>query len=416
MSMEVSTYDIYAMQLLHYLIVKHDYQIVRVQQHKDDIWLMNANQETYPVLRISSKPNGTAFSDGEYLRNVHRIILNLIHREGPIMIFNTNPESTPIDNVMMRQVKITKDGISDASITSIFPGIDHIVHDVENEQMEMVNISKEIEEAQMKQQKATLARAKKAALPRMTFGFMGIAIFMYLVSFVLTLLTKNAVLAVIASGAYYKMNVVAAYEYFRLLTAGFVHGDIFQLLINLFVFYSVGKSCERMFKRKHYSMIFLTAIVVGNLFVLVAERNTLSLGMSAGIIGILCAYFVILIENGSWRLPMVKFSMMKLGWYGFLLILVSGVPLIGLLGGGVTGVFFGFQLIKGKRVEQVKYHMKIAGGMLLIGLLYLAGNIQHVQPQEKEVDSGLIEVYRHTPMDGYADYLDAQFQKQYEKE
>lgn len=414
--MDISTYDLYAMQLSRYLIINYEYQIVRVQQHKDDIWLMNPKQENYPVLRISSKENACTLSDTEYIRNVHRIILNLIHREGPIMILNTNPKCALVDNALMTQIRITKDEISNARILSVFPGIDHVIHDVKDETTEFATITKEIEEAHVKQQKASLERAKKAARPKQTMILMAICIIWFIATFVLTLLSKNAVLGVVATGGYYKMNVVAAHEFYRLISAGFVHGDVFQLIIELYVFFHIGKLCERMYPKKYYILIFLSSIWIGNLFVFAAAENTLSYGISAGVLGLIAAYFVALIGNGAWRLPTVRLSAFRIIWYAILMMLVSGVPMIGMLGGVLTGVFIGILCSGNRRLFEVKKHIRIAGSILLVALGYLCTQVSEVQPIRKELDDALIDVYRNTPMNAYANYLSSMFQKQYAKE
>lgn len=414
--MEFSTYDLYAMQLIRYFIVQHGYQIVRVQQHKDDIWLMNAKQELYPVLRISSKSNAGTLSDSEYIRNVHRIILNLIHREGPIMIINTNPEATDVHNAMMSQIKVSIDGVSDLQLKKTFPGIDHIIHNVENAQQELVDLSREIEEAQLHHQKESVARAKKAAMPKATYVWMGIAILVYVATYIMTMLTQSAVMGVLTTGAYYKMNVVAAHEYYRLFTAGFVHGNVFQLMIHLYIFYCIGKISERMYTKKQYSLILLSSMLIGNVFVLIGEGNVLSIGMSAGMIGLICAYLVTLAENGSWRLPMVRVSMIKLIWYGLLLLLVSGVPLIGVLGGAITGLFLGILFHGGKRYQELRKHVKVAGGVLLLSLAYLSAMVSQVQPIQKDIDQQYIAVFRNTPLDAYATYVKSCFEVQYGKE
>lgn len=414
--MDIATYDLYAMQLLRYLIVTFDYQIVRVQQHKDDIWVMNPRQENYPVLRISSKENACTLSDTDYIRNVHRIILNLIHREGPIMILNTNPKCSLIDNALMTQIRITRDEISDLSILSTFPGIDHVIHDVEDVSTEFANISKEIEEAHMKQQKATLERAKKAARPKATMVLMAISILWFVATFACTLMAKSAVIGVIASGGYYKMNVVAAHEVYRLLTAGFVHGDIFHLMIHLFVFFNVGKLCERMYPRKYYLLIFLASILAGNVFVYIAAENTISYGMSAGIIGLITAYIVCLVNNGAWRLPPVRLSMIKIIWYGFLLLLISGVPFLGVIGGMLCGLFLGVLCVPGRRYAEIKKNVKIAGTALVMMLGFMMTQVSSIQPIHRDVDEALIDFYVHTPLDAYAGYLSSSFQPYYEKE
>lgn len=414
--MDIEIYDLYAIQLLRYLIITFDYQIVRVQQHKDDIWVMNPKQENYPVLRISSKENACTLSDTEYIRNVHRIILNLIHREGPIMILNTNPNCSLISNALLTQIRITKDEISDLSILTTFPGIDHVIHDVEDISTEFANLTKEIEEAHLKQQKATIDRAKKAARPKATMGLMGICIVWFAATFACTLLSKSAVIGVIASGGYYKMNVSAAHEFHRLFTAGFVHGDIFHLLIHLFVLFSVGKLCERMYPRKYYVLIFLASILIGNVFVYIGAGNTLSYGMSAGIIGLITAYIVCLVNNGAWRLPPVKLSLIKILWYGFLLLMISGVPMIGVLGGAFCGLFLGILFVPGRRYTELKKNIRIAGTAMLAALAFMMTQVSSIQPIHKEVDEALIDFYVHTPLDVYADYLSSSFQPYYEQE
>lgn len=414
--MDIPTYDLYAMQLLRYLIINYDYQIVRIQQHKDDIWLMNPSQEHYPVLRISSKENACTLSDTEYIRNVHRVILNLIHREGPIMILNTNPKCALVDNALMTQIRVTKGEVSNLSILSVFPGIDHVIHDVENASEEFANITKEIEEAHMKQQKATLERAKKAARPKATIVIMGICIVWFVATFICTLLTQNAVIGVIATGGYYKMNVLCAHEVYRLVTAGFVHGDIIQLLVNLYVLFSVGKLCERLYPKKDYVLIFLSAMVMGNVFVYAAAENTISYGISAGVLGLIAAYFVCLVGNGAWRLPTVRISMIQIAWYGVLMLLISGVPFIGSIGGILTGLFMGILCAGNRQFIELKKNIRVAGAILLVALGYLSMQVSTIQPVRKELDQALIDTYRNTPMDAYAQYLSSSFQSQYDKE
>ena len=114
--MDITIYDLYTMQLLHYLITQYDYTVVKVQQHNEDIWLMNARSQDYPVLRICNKENACTLSDTDYIRNVHRLILNLIHREGPVMILNVHPDSAPIENPLLTQIRITKDQVSNPSL------------------------------------------------------------------------------------------------------------------------------------------------------------------------------------------------------------------------------------------------------------------------------------------------------------
>lgn len=414
--MDITIYDLYTMQLLHFLVTRYDYTVVKVQQHNEDIWLMNARSEDYPVLRICNKENACTLSDTDYIRNVHRLILNLIHREGPVMILNVHPDSAPMDNPLMTQIQVTKGQVSNPSILKTFPGIDHIIHDVDHIQEEYARLSKEIEEAELIQQKESLAKAKKAAHPRATAVLMIISVIWMVVTYAMSYLCKNALLGVLVSGAYYKLNVVSAHEFYRLITAGFVHGDVFQLMVNLFVLYSVGKVCERMYQKKQYVLIFLSSILIGNIFVYISAGNTISYGMSAGVVGLIVAYLTALFNNGSWRIPLVRFSMIKIIWFGLLMLIVSGVPMIGCVGGAVCGLFLGILFSRGRKYQLLKNNVRLAGTFLLVALGFMMSQVSTVQPIHKDVDAQLIEVYRHTPLDAYADYLQRCFEKQYIKE
>lgn len=414
--MDITIYDLYTMQLLHFLVTRYDYTVVKVQQHNEDIWLMNARSEDYPVLRICNKENACTLSDTDYIRNVHRLILNLIHREGPVMILNVHPDSAPIDNPLISQIRISKGQVSDPSILKTFPGIDHILHDVDQVQEEYAKLSKEIEEAELIQQKESLAKAKKAARPKATAVLMGISIIWMVITYVMSYLCKDVLMGVLVSGGYYKLNVVAAHEFYRLFTAGFVHGDIFQLMVNLFVLYSVGKVCERMYDKKQYVMIFLVSIVIGNVFVYISAGNTISYGMSAGIVGLIVAYLVSLFNNGSWRIPLVRFSMIKIIWFGLLMLIVSGVPMIGCVGGAISGLFLGILFSKGRKYQFLKNNVRLAGAFLLVALGFMMSQVSTVQPIHRDVDAQFVEVYQHTPLQGYADYLKRCFEKQYIKE
>ena len=171
-----------------------------------------------------------------------------------------------------------------------------------------------------------------------------------------------------------------------------------------------------MYQKKQYVWIFLVSIVIGNIFVYISAGNTISYGMSAGIVGLIAAYLTALFSNGSWRIPLVRFSMIKIIWFGLLMLIVSGVPMIGCMGGAVCGLFMGILFSRGRKYMFLKNNILLSGAFLLVALAFMMSQVSTVQPIHKDVDTQLIEVYRHTPLDGYANYLQRCFEKQYAKE
>lgn len=414
--MELTQYDIFAYQILHYLVVKQNYQIVRVQQHQDDLWLMNAKQERFPVIRISSKSNAGTLSDTEYIRNVHRLILNLIHREGPIMIFNTNPDSTPIENEIMTQIRITPDEISNQEITKTFKDIDHILHDVDDYQAEFATLSKEVEEIQLHRQNELFKKTKAQKIPKITIGFMIFSGIYSLLVVGFTLLLRNTAVAAVVSGAFYKMNIVAAHEYWRLISAGFLHIEPLSLLVNLYGLYSIGKYSEQIFTKLQFVVIFLVSMIVGNIFLLIGGTNVIAGGLSGSILGLFGAYMSILISHRTIHHPLVKLSLFNIGWSVFLVMLFSNISILGLMGSLVSGILLGLMFDTNSRWAQMKIHIKIAGSIALLSLGYMGFMVKRVDPLEYDLDTNIIDVYRHTSMNWYADYLQRSYQTQYRME
>ena len=56
--MEIKQQEVYVMQLVRYFIEQQDYQMVIVQNRKNDIWLANVDQPQYPIIRLCAESEG----------------------------------------------------------------------------------------------------------------------------------------------------------------------------------------------------------------------------------------------------------------------------------------------------------------------------------------------------------------------
>ena len=83
-----------------------------------------------------------------------------------------------------------------------------------------------------------------------------------------------------------KMNIVAAHEYWRLLSGGFVHNGVIPFVISMYALYATGKLCEHRLGRGWYTAVFLSSVILGNMAQLIAAPNAIATGMSAGIFGV----------------------------------------------------------------------------------------------------------------------------------
>ena len=93
----------------------------------------------------------------------------------------------------------------------------------------------------------------------------------------------------------YKFNVGAILrnkEFIRLLSAGFLHGDLMHLLFNMMTLYFFGPIVNEAFGDFGFLMIYFGSILLGNLFSLYLYKNQSwysAIGASGGVSGILFA-------------------------------------------------------------------------------------------------------------------------------
>ncbi|HWZ42494.1 MAG TPA: rhomboid family intramembrane serine protease [Candidatus Saccharimonadales bacterium] len=81
-------------------------------------------------------------------------------------------------------------------------------------------------------------------------------------------------------------------EYWRLLTAGFLHAGIWHIGFNMWCLFSLGKLCERLFGRVSTVLIYLLTAVGGNLLSLNYEPARNTVGASGAIFGLAGALLV----------------------------------------------------------------------------------------------------------------------------
>jgi membrane associated rhomboid family serine protease len=138
-------------------------------------------------------------------------------------------------------------------------------------------------------------------------------------------------------------NIIEDYEIWRLLTSMFIHGDLIHLFSNMFGLFLFGATVEtnRNISKYQYLIIYFISGLIGNLFTLILfPLNSISLGASGAIFGLLGVSFIIIATDYR---PLLFFAL----FYTIFFIAVSFTPgtnywahLFGLLGGIIFGYLF----------------------------------------------------------------------------
>jgi membrane associated rhomboid family serine protease len=98
----------------------------------------------------------------------------------------------------------------------------------------------------------------------------------------------------LARGSSFSLEGVAAGEYYRLITAAFMHASPIHIALNMYALYLFGPPVEAALGRARYLALYLLAALGGNaLSYAFAAQNQPSLGASGAVFGLLGAFFVV---------------------------------------------------------------------------------------------------------------------------
>ena len=107
-------------------------------------------------------------------------------------------------------------------------------------------------------------------------------------------LTSPTALQLVHWGANYGPLTTSG-QWWRLLTACFLHIGVLHIAFNMYVLYQVGPFTERLFGELRYLVVYLAAGIGGNLLGLYLHPNIVSAGASGAIFGVyggLLAFFL----------------------------------------------------------------------------------------------------------------------------
>ena len=409
--MKFNSYELHAGRIIEYFVKSYHYQVVKVKQATTDVWLVNARNKQYPVIRVSA-----VVEDIEqkqlYLRQVHRTLLDLFHREANLLLINTNPESIPMENPYMKQICVNKHGVSDIAILKEFSQLDQCYSEFQEKEEELARITRVIEEEQLKNRSQFYKDTTKHLQPTITYWLFAIIVFMFIIGMVLGVVVEDGLTGWIISGMYYKMNIVSAHEYWRFITAGFIHANPFTLFFTLYALYKVGRVAEPLFTKISYVSLFLLGIIIGNVCMLIATENTIGYGAGAGVSSIIGGYLALTLERSKHRRPILPMMYFQSFLIIFILALLPSISILGHIVSFVSGFFIIF-IWKNKK-HAVYRHMQIACLLLFVGIFVLGIRVQRIEPLEPVVDERIVESYRKLGIHHYADYLQIKYQEQYD--
>ncbi len=91
---------------------------------------------------------------------------------------------------------------------------------------------------------------------------------------------------------------VADGDYWRLVTSGFLHAGLLHLFFNMYLLYILGTMLEPAIGRVRFGILYFVSLLCGSFGVLVASPNSLAVGASGAVFGLMGGAVVILRHRG----------------------------------------------------------------------------------------------------------------------
>ncbi|WP_223166612.1 rhomboid family intramembrane serine protease [Nonomuraea sp. SYSU D8015] len=156
-------------------------------------------------------------------------------------------------------------------------------------------------------------------------------------------------------------------EYYRLITAAFVHGGVFHILFNSWALYVVGPYLERAFGHVRYVALYVISALGGSTLGLWLDPlNQPTVGASGAIFGLFGAVFVV-----GRRLNMdVRGIAVLIAINLVITFLVSGISWTGHIGGLITGSVLAAAMAYAPKNNRTLWQvLAIVGALALLAVL-----------------------------------------------
>ena len=179
-------------------------------------------------------------------------------------------------------------------------------------------------------------------VPRATYALIAINVVVFLAQVLAGGGGTNATHGSVYAHGVLWAPLVADGEWWRLITAGFMHASVLHILFNMVALYFLGQLVEPVMGTVRFVALYFAALLAGSFGVLLFQHDAASVGASGAVFGLFGAAFVLMRRQG------VNPMQTSLGPILILNLLISftggiawGAHLGGLIGGGLCALLIG---------------------------------------------------------------------------
>jgi membrane associated rhomboid family serine protease len=164
---------------------------------------------------------------------------------------------------------------------------------------------------------------------------------------------------------------VANGDWWRIITAGFLHYSFLHLLFNMYALYILGQLLEPVIGSLRFGLIYFVSLICGSVGALIVTPHALTAGASGAVFGLLGAGILVLRHRG------INPLQSGLGIWLFLNLAitftVSNISIGGHIGGLIGGVISAFILVElPERIRMPRYSADVIAAVVGLGAFIAA--------------------------------------------
>jgi membrane associated rhomboid family serine protease len=172
-------------------------------------------------------------------------------------------------------------------------------------------------------------------------------------------------------GVLFGPSIAIQHEYWRLLTAGFLHDGLLHIFVNMLSLYFIGPVLEPAIGRLNFAAIYFASLLAGSFGALLFQPLALTVGASGAIFGIFGALIVVARARGIpiWQSGLGPVLLINL----LFSVSFSGISIGGHLGGLIAGLITGWLVVEFSERRRMAWVAPV--GCLVIAVLSVVGAI-----------------------------------------
>lgn len=143
-------------------------------------------------------------------------------------------------------------------------------------------------------------------------------------------------------GALYGPFVDQLNEWWRIVTAGFLHASLWHIAFNMVFIWFIGRSLEPAIGTPRFVVAYLASLVCGSFGVLLIEPDSVAVGASGAAFGLLGTLIVEARSRGIdlWATGLLQLALLNFAITFLIPNIAIGAHLLGFAGGVLVGVIY----------------------------------------------------------------------------